>query len=148
MKNKDFDINDINKLLIDRGIRPSIQRIKILEYIVKNKNHPTVDMIFNALKGEIPTLSKTTVYNTLNEMVKKDVLLELIIDENAVRYDLYMEPHVHFKCRICGEIYDYDMDCEIFKKKKIKGNLVERYSVNLYGICKNCLNERSKKNGD
>ncbi|NIA23193.1 MAG: transcriptional repressor [Proteobacteria bacterium] len=134
-------------MLIAKDVKPSIQRIKILEYIVKNRNHPTVDMIYNAIKDEIPTLSRTTVYNTLKELVKRGILIELLIDENVVRYDMNISPHVHFKCKVCGKIYDYDMNCEIFDKKEIDGNRIEKYSVYLYGTCKECLKKGDEKDG-
>lgn len=34
-------------------------------YLLKNHTHPTVDEVYVALCKVIPTLSKTTVYNTL-----------------------------------------------------------------------------------
>jgi Fur family transcriptional regulator, peroxide stress response regulator len=57
---------DLSQELINRAIRPSYQRLKILEYLTNNQSHPTVDQIFQNLHLEIPTLSKATVYNTLN----------------------------------------------------------------------------------
>ena len=39
-------------------------------------NHPTVETIYKELIDEIPTLSKTTVYNTLKQFVNI-----LIIDD-------------------------------------------------------------------
>ena len=59
-------IKDISDTLLEKNIRPSHQRIKVMEFLLKNKIHPTVDYIYNELHEEIPTLSKTTVYNTLN----------------------------------------------------------------------------------
>ena len=55
--------------LIENGISPSITRIKIYEYLYGNKNHPTVNDVYISLSEEIPTLSKTTVYNTLKMFV-------------------------------------------------------------------------------
>ena len=36
-----------------------------MEYLMAHRTHPTVDEIYLALSPSIPTLSKTTVYNTL-----------------------------------------------------------------------------------
>ena len=44
------------------GLRPSIQRVAILEYINQHYTHPTIEEIYDALSKKIPTLSKTTVY--------------------------------------------------------------------------------------
>lgn len=47
------------------NIKPSVQRIAIMKYLMEHRTHPTVDEIYTALSPTIPTLSKTTVYNTL-----------------------------------------------------------------------------------
>ncbi len=59
------EIQSMRGNLLNAGIKPSYQRIKIYEYIFNNNIHPTVDNIYKKLLKEIPTLSKTTVYNTL-----------------------------------------------------------------------------------
>lgn len=51
------------------NIKPSVQRIAIMKYLMEHRTHPTVDEIYTALSPTIPTLSKTTVYNTLKTMM-------------------------------------------------------------------------------
>ena len=55
----------VNKEALDTlqnyGIHPSVQRIAIMDYLLKNHTHPTVDEVYVALCKVIPTLSKTTV---------------------------------------------------------------------------------------
>lgn len=46
-------------------VKPSLQRIAIVEYLMENRIHPTADDIYHALCIQVPTLSKTTVYNTM-----------------------------------------------------------------------------------
>lgn len=48
-----------------KNIGLSYQRLKVLEYLIQNRCHPTVEQIYFDLCKEIPTLSKTTIYNTL-----------------------------------------------------------------------------------
>ncbi len=68
---------DYKEVLKEHSIAPSLQRIKILEFLEKNRTHPTADMIYQALVDEMPTLSKTTVYNTLKAFAEKGVIVEL-----------------------------------------------------------------------
>ena len=42
-----------------------MQRIAIMEYLMEHRTHPSADEIYTALSPSMPTLSKTTVYNTL-----------------------------------------------------------------------------------
>ncbi len=75
-------------------------------YLLENLTHPTVDEIYNALVGRIPTLSKATVYNTLRLLVERGAALQLTIDERNSCYDGHTSPHAHFLCKRCGRVHD------------------------------------------
>ncbi len=77
----------VTESLLNAKIRPSIQRVRILDYLRTRKNHPTVDTIFNDLSPEIPTLSRTTVYNTLELLKAQGLVLSLDFGEGYIRYD-------------------------------------------------------------
>ena len=55
--------------LEEHDVKPSVQRIAVMDYLMTHRTHPTVDEIYHALEKQIPTLSKTTVYNTLKLFV-------------------------------------------------------------------------------
>ena len=131
-------VKDIIDVLKKHEITPSMQRVKILEYLQNNKTHPTADMIYKAIYKEIPTLSKTTVYNTLKAFIKKGILMELTLFENEIRYEYNTEPHIHFKCIKCKKIYDLDIDFDRYDNNLIDGHRVLEHHVNLKGICKEC----------
>lgn len=63
------------------NIKPSVQRMAVLDYLMTHHTHPTADTIFNALYPSIPTLSKATVYNTLNLLTEHGVIQMITIDE-------------------------------------------------------------------
>ena len=52
--------------LRELGISPSPQRVAIYDFLKKNPVHPTVDTIYRAVLDDLPTISRTTVYNTVN----------------------------------------------------------------------------------
>lgn len=135
-------MNDIINYLKNSGIKPSFQRIKIFEYLVNKKNHPTVEMIYKELAKEIPTLSKTTVYNTLNLFVEKKITLIIVIEENETRYDAYTDIHGHFKCEKCGTIYDVKVDNKISEIKSLEKFQIDEQHLYYKGICSNCLDDK------
>jgi len=137
-------MDNIIEILKKNDISPSMQRVKILEFLRNNRIHPTADMIYKGLIEEMPTLSKTTVYNTLKLFVEKRILVGLALFENEVRYEYDMEPHIHFKCTRCGKIYDFDRSYDLYKDETIDGHKVEEYHVNLKGICRDCLKAEKK----
>ena len=73
--------------LLKKNITPSHQRVMILKYLLDNQCHPTVDQIFSALRDQIPTLSKATIYNTLHVLIEAKLVRVLSIEEHETRYD-------------------------------------------------------------
>ena len=135
-------IDEIEKYLKDNGIKPSYQRIKILQYLMVNKNHPTVDMIYRELVNEIPTLSKTTVYNTLKLFVEKNITIIINIEDNETRYDADTSFHGHFKCKKCNRLYD--IESKLPELEGLDDFLIDEYHFYLKGICKNCMITKKK----
>jgi len=121
------------------NIKPSVQRIKIFEYLYHNKNHPTVDNIYSNLANEIPTLSKTTVYNTLKLFIENGITSSLSIDGYETRYDAIMEDHAHFRCSVCRTIYDIEINDLKFKNSQLTGFKIDETNIHLIGKCKKCL---------
>lgn len=132
-------MENYKKLLLEKGIKPTFQRIKILEYLQHHKIHPTVDMIYAALFNQIPTLSKTTVYNTLDKLRKEGLVNVLTISESELRYEYSSKPHHHFLCKVCKNIIDVDIECPYLESRMISDHKVEEIHGYFRGICKKCL---------
>ena len=147
----DTSTKAISDILQSKGISPSLHRIKIYQYLMTHHTHPNVDTIYKELVNEIPSLSKTTVYNTVKTLSQKGILLELTIDGTENRYDADIRPHVHFRCTLCGNIYDIDYKLlgvkgiEKLEDANIEGHKIQSSHIYLYGICKNCLNRHRMK---
>ena len=105
----------------------------------ENREHPTVDAIYKDLVGGIPTLSKTTVYNTLKLFVDNGITTTFTIDGNEARYDAIMEDHAHFKCKKCGNVCDVEIDTLKLKFNKLNDFQVDETNIYLKGICNKCL---------
>jgi len=136
-KNERKIIMKIQEVLISKNIRPSISRVKILEYLRSVCSHPTVEEVYMALADELPTLSKTTVYNTLKLLAEEGIVKVLTIDGNHVRYDGCTDFHGHFMCSECGKVYDFQIVNG--NVKGIEGFEVSTREVFYCGKCKNCL---------
>ncbi len=80
--------------------------MSVIKYIMEQENHPSFDGIYKALIDKIPTLSKTTIYNTLKQLSEKDISNALTIDEVEVRYDFIDCPHAYYKLDI-RKLYSY-----------------------------------------
>lgn len=122
-----------------RNINLSYQRLKVLEYLIQNHCHPTVDQIFSELQKDISILSKTTVYNTLRLLVNAGMVRIITIEDNETRYDIVPESHGHFKCESCGAIYNFSIDVDLIKSTDLKDFKIINKDVYFKGICPKCL---------
>ena len=133
---------DLKKQLIDKKIALSYQRLKVLEYLVQSHSHPTVDMIYKELKKTIPTLSKTTIYNTLRTLMQAGLVRGITIEDNETRYDIELENHGHFKCESCGKIYNFSADLNSLDCRDIDQFQINRRDMYFSGVCEKCLSNK------
>ena len=124
---------------MSRGLNPSYQRVRILEHLMERRDHPTVGMVYDALTGEIPTLARATVYNTLNALVEKGLVTALTIKSEEMRYDFKRESHHHFLCKRCGSILDIEIRCRYADVAEVEGHRVEDIHGYFKGTCKDCV---------
>lgn len=132
--------------LVDNGLRPSTQRLAIMSFLLTHRTHPTVDDVYQGVLPEIPSLSRTTVYNTLRLFAEHHAAQMITIDDHRVCYDGDIHPHVHFLCRQCGKVYDL-MDCKapVYRKPfNVGGHLVDEAQLYYKGVCKECLKKGAK----
>ena len=130
------------KYLQQYGIKPSLQRMAIMEYLMAHHIHPTVDDIYSALYQSMPTLSKTTIYNTLKIFVEQKAVTALVIDEKNIRYDIDTSCHAHFQCCECGKVFDIAVeDNDLLQVKKIGEMEVTESHLYYKGYCKKCRNK-------
>jgi Fe2+ or Zn2+ uptake regulation protein len=133
--------DEVTKLLKDSHIRPSIQRVKVLEYLHEKGGHPTVDEIFRALAAEIPSLSRVTIYNTLHTFVDAGLVHVVDIDEIEKHYDITLASHGHFQCEACGKIYNFHVNIDQVPIDGLNQFQVTQKNIYFRGRCPNCLDQ-------
>lgn len=126
--------------LMERGIRPSMQRLAIMDYLINHPIHPTIDDVYQALSNKVPTLSRTTVYNTLRMLSENQAAQMITIDEHRICYDGNVESHVHFYCKKCGKIIDLfgEQAPKLEGEKTVEGNIIQEEQLYYKGICAKC----------
>lgn len=138
------NLKDIKLRLEKKAIKPTYIRLKILEFLEKNNFHPTVEDIYKALLEEIPTISRTSVYNTLNFFHQKGLIIPLFITGSETRYESVSFPHHHFLCEKCGRISDVNIDCPYFKTGEVDGHKIKEWHGYFIGTCRECLSKEKK----
>ena len=137
------ETQEIVSQLQEAGFKPSLQRIAILEYLRTHFTHPTVDEIYEALSPSMPTLSKTTIYNTLRSFSQSGLALSLRLDEKTVHYDGDTAPHAHFICKDCGKIIDVTItNTDMLHIPTLCGADVQAVEISYYGQCNTCKKQK------
>lgn len=139
------DLKNLERVLTMHNIKPSHHRLRILRYLTEHKNHPTVDMIYRELLDEIPTLSKTTLYNTLNLFVERGIINMLNLEENENRYDADISLHAHFQCAHCSKIYDIHIEVTQLGVSGLDDFEINESRVYFKGVCPICIENRNKR---
>ena len=125
------------QILSENGVRPTPQRIAVIEYVLATETHPTADEVFARVKTSCPTISRATVYNTLNLLASKGLLKTQLLREGIVVFDPRMDAHHHFVDDKTGRIYDVPWDAVTVEgEDSIKGFNIREYQVVLRGRVK------------
>lgn len=139
MENDDrYSLERLAGLLQSKGIRPSAQRIAVLAAVADGRKHPSAEDIYTVMSKQFPSLSRTTVYNSLRILSKSGLLRELEIESGCLRYDMAMQPpHSHFICRECSRIFDMPMPDGMTEITDPRFD-IDTVEVTLRGLCPEC----------
>jgi len=116
------------------GIQPTPQRIAVAEFVLRTDKHPTADEVWARVRKGSPTLSRATVYNTLNLFAEKGLLKLQPLKEGVVVFDAHVKPHHHFIDEATGKVYDVPWDAvKVTGEESLEKFEVREYQVVLRG---------------
>ena len=121
------------------GKRYSRQRELIYEALMHTDQHPTAEMVYQWLKPTNPNLSLGTVYRNLNLLVDEGAAVRMAFP--VERYDANVEPHPHFRCEVCGGVFDLDLPYDEGLDEKAllaSGHDIRSPELIFHGVCVNC----------
>lgn len=132
--------------LLSYNVKPSVQRLAIMDYLLTHRTHPSIEEIYLALCDAIPTLSKTTVYNTLKLFVEHGAVKMLTIDERNVCYDGDISLHSHFLCKNCNKIFDLPAPVVDEQVKRMQDDGFQMEEIHYYykGLCPQCKEQKEE----
>ena len=140
MKKYSYTTQELLDKLSEYGVKPSAQRLLILRFLMENRIHPNVDEIYQALLPEQPTLSRTTVYNTLKLLSAAGIIRCIDVGgSHGAGWDYSHDDHAHFLCTCCGSVTDVEFGEYVPAFPTPPGGYtVQSAEINLRGICPDC----------
>ncbi len=132
------------EILQDYGLRITPQRELIFRLLMGSKEHPTAEKIYQEVSEVFPSLSRNTVYKTLEALEAKGLVKRFNTGESADHYDANTAPHGHITCLKCRRVDDINgelssiMDELDQKAESSSGYQVLSADLYFYGICPDC----------
>lgn len=122
--------------------RFSQQRERIYEAVRTSMEHPSAQMVYDALRPEMPRLSLGTVYRNLHQMVQEGRLREL--EGPVARFDAVLPSHTHIRCVRCGQVADLELPYDPALDREAAGDgwVITGHELVFNGICPACGAER------
>lgn len=131
----------IIKAMRERGLKITPQRMAIIEVLAdETLFHPGANLIYREARKKVKRLSLSTVYATLNELCRLNLIKMLEFDKGENRYEGNINPHVNLICKTCNRILDYSLPVFIDPKKVLKKSRfwITDTRLEYYGYCHEC----------
>ena len=119
MNNKE----NLTEILKKEGLRYTLQRQSVWDEIKRSQEHRDADDIYQALRGENLSVSRATVYRTIDVLVKNKMVRKMDLGDGRSLYEpkLDNEHHDHMICVDSGKIIEFfDQELELLQDKIAK----------------------------
>ncbi|SMG46194.1 Fur family transcriptional regulator, ferric uptake regulator [Marivirga sericea] len=146
--------NILDEYLNDQNLRKTAERYSVLEelYYLPQDEHIDVETLFLRMRNKEYTISRATVYNSIDLLVECGLVVKHNFKDKNALYEpaLTYEHHDHLVCNNCLKIKEFlDPSIEEIKKRvgKSVGSEIKHHSLVFYGDCtiENCENLKRKE---
>jgi Fe2+ or Zn2+ uptake regulation protein len=126
--------------LSSRGFVLTLQRRAIIEFLHARPGHWTAEAIYTRLRSRYESLSRATIYKTLELLCDAGEMGALRAVKEVTHYDTNTESHHHFHCDGCGSLFDLHIQCPIQTRccVEAEGHVVSRSVAVFSGTCRGC----------
>jgi Fur family iron response transcriptional regulator len=122
----------LERKLRDTGLRPTRQRLALARLLFsRGDRHVSAEQLHAEARAARVSVSKATVYNTLNQFKSAGLLREIAIEGERSYFDTNTSNHFHFFDGTRRELMDFEADgVEVTGMPQIpKGKTVDRIDV-------------------
>lgn len=119
------------------GIRVTVPRLRIYEYLLTHRTHPTCDDIYTDIKTVDGSISLASVYNVTEKLAEVGLLRLIVSPDGQKHYDSIVDFHGHFFCKSCGKILDVNCNNN-FAPDNLEGCRIDSVSLIITGLCSGC----------
>lgn len=144
MINSEEAIEELKKIVKQKGLKYTEQREIVLSILIHAEDHLSAEEVYNEIKTKHTdsNIGIATVYRALSFLEEVDLITSITFGSDGKKYESNAKSHHdHLICTECGKIVEFlDDEIEkrqerIAKKNKFK---ITNHSMQLYGICEDC----------
>lgn len=131
-----------------QGLPLTVQRRTILEAVLASEDHPTAEQVYEAVRGRLPSVSRTTAYRVLDMLVRLGVINRICHPGAAARFDPKIHQHHHLVCLHCEKILvldDQKLNALMLPTIDTSGYEIDEYHIHFRGTCTDCLKKLNKE---
>lgn len=121
-----------------RGQCMTRQKAVVLEVIRSDMCHHTAEEIYLLARERLPSISRATVYNNLRALEKEQIIRRITGDGLADRYDNSFIPHGHALCKVCGRVWDFQIEGFEQTVAAAVGSDFDSYELKVRTLCEQC----------
>jgi len=133
---------EFSSLCREHGLAATHQRRVIFETVMSLEGHPSPELIYEAVRKKIPSISLATVYKNVRTFLESGMLREVSMHHGSIRVEPNESEHYHLVCTRCRQITDLDRaSLQVHprtRKRSLQGFQITRISVDVLGICAAC----------
>jgi Fur family transcriptional regulator, ferric uptake regulator len=138
---------DLETALHALGLKRSAARTAVLETFAAAAEHLSAEELTALVRRRLPSVSPSTVYRTLNILVRAGLAVERAFGDGHTRFEpARPEHHGHLICTSCGRVVEF-RDDEIERLETavagIYGFEITTHKHELYGTCGGCYSARN-----
>lgn len=121
--------------------RKTDERYNVLEETYTLNDHFDVESLFMHMKNKGHSISRATIYNTIELLLDCELLTRHQFGKNTARFErsYSFRQHDHLICQDCEHVFEF-CDPRIQQIQSMMGELlnfkVTHHSLNLFGKCK------------
>ncbi len=141
--NYNKDIESFNRFLRNKGYKLTSQRIAVLKQVLNTDTHFNAEEIFDKVRNGRQRISRATVYRTLEQIEKCNLIRKLELGQSRAYYEQLSgkTQHEHIYCKECGKIIEFSDSILEDRVKEISGRydvVTTNHSFQISGICSEC----------
>jgi Fur family peroxide stress response transcriptional regulator len=123
------------------GLSLTPQRLAIYELLAADDVHLSAEDIFQRLKPTMPSLSRGTIYRTLELFEQQKLVARIHALGDLALFEADMEPHHHLVCVECRRVTDVHgpaLPPIRMPRKALAGFRVISNRLHILGLCPAC----------